>query len=49
MLILIYGRYQYENDFYEWAYSEFLFVNNQRGHLAEYIVAKALNLTSQKG
>lgn len=36
-----------KNDFYEWAYSDLL-VNNQRGHLAEYIVAKALNLTSQK-
>lgn len=36
-----------KNDFYEWAYSDFL-VNNQRGHLAEYIIAKALNTVSQK-
>ena len=35
------------NDFYEWAYSDLL-VNNQRGHLAEFIVAKALNIDSQK-
>lgn len=35
------------NDFYEWAYSDLL-INNQRGHLAEFIVAKALNIDSQK-
>ena len=36
-----------KNDFYNWAYSDLL-VNNQRGHLAEFIVAKALNIDSQK-
>lgn len=35
------------NDFYEWAYSDLL-VNNQRGHLAEFIVATALGIDSQK-
>ena len=35
------------NDFYEWAYSDLL-VNNQRGHLAEFIVATALGVDSQK-
>src|SRR5574344_1745892 len=33
--------------FYNWAYSDFL-VNNQRGHLAEYIVASALGIDDGK-
>ena len=36
-----------KNDFWEWAYSDLL-VNNQRGHLAEYIVAKALGIERNK-
>jgi len=36
-----------KQNFYDWAYSNLL-INNQRGHLAEYIVAVALGLTDQK-
>ena len=36
-----------KSEFYDWAYSDLL-VNNQRGHLAEYIVAKALEITNNK-
>lgn len=32
-----------KEDFYNWAYSDLL-VNNQRGHLAEYIIAVALGI-----
>lgn len=34
-----------KNDFYNWAYNDLL-MNNQRGHLAEYIVACALDITN---
>lgn len=33
-----------KTDFYNWAYNDLL-MNNQRGHLAEYIVACALGIT----
>ena len=36
-----------ENDFYHWAYWN-LVVNTQRGHLAEFIVAKALGIESER-
>ena len=35
-----------KENFYNWAYSDLL-VNNQRGHLAEYIVAVALGIQKQ--
>jgi len=36
-----------KTDFFNWAYSDLL-VNNQRGHLAEYLVALALGIDNDK-
>ena len=35
-----------KTDFYNWAYNDLL-MNNQRGHLAEFIVAHALDITDR--